>query len=332
MADPTTAGDVIARIDAAIGCQHCTGPLGGSPSDDFCSAGCQAAWSAARTTPLQGDDEPTELAAHVVNQVELHSPETCPDCVGGRWCPDRPAATLVHRGRTIDLSNAFGGRASVAEQLHRDWPWVGAELWTAAVGEPPPADGSGTSWSPIGTITAGFEPASGPVPLAHYLADEDGTVHANRIVDDRRVTVGFDLPHGPLVFVDASGRHQLLGQPAAADPSSDVVAWTTRFAPSFEPTPWQIRLLAEIYAHGPMRRRVPDHAARAVAEWGRAINGFVDACRSAAEAAATLAGAMGDAPPTEPRARALWLRRNRNTGPQPARRRAPRAINPRRSR
>lgn len=41
----------LAAIDAAIGCQHCAGPLDGSPSPDFCSDTCQTAWHAARADP-----------------------------------------------------------------------------------------------------------------------------------------------------------------------------------------------------------------------------------------------------------------------------------------
>lgn len=38
------------------------------------------------------------------------------------------------------------------------------------------------------------------------------------------------------------------------------------------------------------------------------------------------AGLLPDVPPTDPRERALWLRRNRNTGPQPRRQRPPRNL------
>jgi len=38
--------DILAAIDAAVGCQHCGGPLGDSPSDDFCSELCQATYAA----------------------------------------------------------------------------------------------------------------------------------------------------------------------------------------------------------------------------------------------------------------------------------------------
>ncbi|HYQ69050.1 hypothetical protein [Actinophytocola sp.] len=44
--------DVVAAIDAAIGCQHCEAPLGESPSSDFCCEECQSAWHAAHVHPL----------------------------------------------------------------------------------------------------------------------------------------------------------------------------------------------------------------------------------------------------------------------------------------
>jgi hypothetical protein len=48
--------DVVAAIDAAIGCQHCEAPLGESPSSDFCREECQAAWHAGHGHPLPGGE------------------------------------------------------------------------------------------------------------------------------------------------------------------------------------------------------------------------------------------------------------------------------------
>lgn len=36
--------DTLAAIEAATGCQECEGPLGASPSDEFCSEICQGNW------------------------------------------------------------------------------------------------------------------------------------------------------------------------------------------------------------------------------------------------------------------------------------------------
>lgn len=63
--------DILDRIDAATGCQQCEGPLGDSPSDDFCSARCQANWQAGRAVPLTRYRE--------ASRVESGSD-------GARWC------------------------------------------------------------------------------------------------------------------------------------------------------------------------------------------------------------------------------------------------------
>lgn len=44
--------DILAAIDAATGCQQCGGPLGNSPSDDFCRERCRMTWYTARTQVL----------------------------------------------------------------------------------------------------------------------------------------------------------------------------------------------------------------------------------------------------------------------------------------
>jgi hypothetical protein len=50
--------DTLAAIDAATGCQWCQGPLGKSPSADFCSQECQEAWHQSRVKRLTGYREP----------------------------------------------------------------------------------------------------------------------------------------------------------------------------------------------------------------------------------------------------------------------------------
>lgn len=70
--------DTLSAIDAATGCQQCEGPLGSSPSADFCSQWCQDNWFAARSVPLDDYREPIDLPQHVDNLVELGSPETTP--------------------------------------------------------------------------------------------------------------------------------------------------------------------------------------------------------------------------------------------------------------
>lgn len=50
--------DILAAIDAAVGCQQCGGPLGDSPSTDFCSERCDLSWRARHVEPLVGYWEP----------------------------------------------------------------------------------------------------------------------------------------------------------------------------------------------------------------------------------------------------------------------------------
>lgn len=61
------------------------------------------------------------------------------------------------------------------------------------------------------------------------------------------------------------------------------------------------------------------------------LDALVRAFDHAADTLRSLLDVLPDTPPVEPRARALWLRQHRNTGPKPAHR-APRALNPRRLR
>lgn len=45
--------DTLAAIDAATGCQWCQGPLGESPSQDFCSESHQMAWARQHATDAE---------------------------------------------------------------------------------------------------------------------------------------------------------------------------------------------------------------------------------------------------------------------------------------
>lgn len=59
--------DILDRIDQAIGCHECHGPLGASPSDDFCSEWCQTAWRAGRVDPLAS----TESCGGLVIDIQM---------------------------------------------------------------------------------------------------------------------------------------------------------------------------------------------------------------------------------------------------------------------
>ena len=45
--------DILDRITEAIGCHQCQGPLGDSPSDDFCGELCWERWHAQHGKPLE---------------------------------------------------------------------------------------------------------------------------------------------------------------------------------------------------------------------------------------------------------------------------------------
>jgi hypothetical protein len=94
--------DIVEQIDAATGCQHCEGPLGDSPSSDFCSPRCQWRWHAGRAEPLVHYKEPTDLAAHVHNQVELRSPHTTPSPAGAMVMHVRPDLSAFQPGGLIE--------------------------------------------------------------------------------------------------------------------------------------------------------------------------------------------------------------------------------------
>jgi hypothetical protein len=48
---------ILSLIDSAVGCQECGGPLGESPSSDFCCEAHQQRWHAKRGEALVGSDD-----------------------------------------------------------------------------------------------------------------------------------------------------------------------------------------------------------------------------------------------------------------------------------
>lgn len=53
-------------------CGHCGGVLGGSPSDDFCSEGCQWSWNFERACRLGPGliGRPAELDRQIVEMIQ----------------------------------------------------------------------------------------------------------------------------------------------------------------------------------------------------------------------------------------------------------------------
>ena len=288
-----TNRDFIAELDAAIGCQQCGGPLDSSPSDDFCSPSCQTAWSAARTQPLTSYREPDDQPAHVANLVELHSPETCISCVEGR-----------RRRKAIDAAMAaalaYGSSYVVVDEITGFLvPSRNArrELLNERVQR---------NQEQVNRLSQMLD---GPIQIARVGEPADsGGPNWHTIGTAREpVAFGFDpaTREGGGSIVAVHRRDGVDHMQAILSPGAVV------FPPEFAD---RMRAVAE--------------------EVGQA---WVDAWRDISEALVPIAeqlqrsGLIEEQPPTDPRERALWLRRNRNTGPS-ASARAPRTINPRRGR
>jgi hypothetical protein len=101
----------LTAIDQALdGCQHCGGPLGHSPSPDFCSEDCQHAWHA---DPWA---EPAPTASGLGPDESL--PETTP-ARSLSWLGPPPPGVLTRAGHEIlDAIAAFVARFSVFPSPH----------------------------------------------------------------------------------------------------------------------------------------------------------------------------------------------------------------------
>lgn len=127
-----SSSEFLARLDAAVGCQQCEGPLGDSPSDDFCSDICQHRWHAARADRLPPSDDAAQVLVgedHV--RVPLRS-----DLFGpGRLYPtperlheDRPVRVLCPEDGCDEALPVTGFGAAVGrcvrhEREHRLRTW-----------------------------------------------------------------------------------------------------------------------------------------------------------------------------------------------------------------
>jgi hypothetical protein len=85
--------DIIDRIDAAVGCQQCGGPLGASPSDDFCGEDCQSAW---RRAQVGAEDGAGDTRPAPVDEV-FSDTGACPSDRRGRFIggPHHDAVIVV---------------------------------------------------------------------------------------------------------------------------------------------------------------------------------------------------------------------------------------------
>lgn len=315
--------DIIAAIDTATGCQHCGGPLGDSPSDDFCSPEHQAAWLAARTVPLTDHDEPEDLPVHVGNLVELHNPETCVTCTdrtpaAHRHVPDALLAlvyahTAARQARAARPSLSIGPLAdAVHTALDTAVTRPGRSVWaTNATG----ADGFENyrrRWM------LGFDGARDTPPVLHsvtdgriYVADVDTPYEADGDGGWREFGTITDEPaFTNTAPADTDPRAVLLGQMGLAhiDPEA-MRAQLAPLAAAFEAVSESLRPLSAITFEAVQ------------VSWDAVRRYFGGEPEQAFEPDG----------PADPRARALWLRQHRNTGPN-RQHRPPRAINPRRAR
>lgn len=310
-----TNHDLIGEIDAAIGCQQCGGHLGASPSNDFCSPRCQAAWSAARVQPLTNYVEPYDLPAHVNNQVELYSPEVDPS---GEWW--QGAVIAAHRR---EARARFEARNRAAAS-HRPIDNAVAAALAFGARRRPRAVGV----TPDGEVIV-RDPSGQPVVIAH-VAQRPGEVvrHTDVHTERHQIAPGVGQHIGDQLNAAIGGHGVADG--AFTSALANMIAEIGR-ASSLPPemvASWMaVPSIAE-QVYEAERERV----ARIRENQGRLRLVFeCVAYDPDAVARLFLNDVVRPEPAPDPRQRALELRRNRNTGPATSAR-APRAINPRRSR
>ncbi len=127
--------DILAVIDAALGCRQCGGPLGDSPSTLFCSDDCQRAWHAARSDHLVGYQEPDDqfLADPTPRSSEFRLPRSTGN-LRADWRAARraeaTATTNVQREAVRLRIRSLNGRehAASAEATDAMWPAMDAAM------------------------------------------------------------------------------------------------------------------------------------------------------------------------------------------------------------
>lgn len=302
-----TNRDFIAELDAAIGCQQCGGPLGDSPSADFCNDDCQQVWAAARAQALSSYIEPVDHPAHARNLVELHSPETCVTCSDGYthhftqdfvWDQVR-ARALENRQRDLQ----------VIEELRQRNPMARTEFAAIVDHE---ATRVANAWY-------------GRFPQRFMLGVDPGGDVVGQLPDGRVGRVGHVVAQVDVQRFDESLRNTVRQMGRAAELPED---WIEQFA-GVTLADWQVEALQN---QAQRHHEIVVRMRPVLDEVAQFMRGFVDGVREAADALRPFAEALAPPkPPVDARGRALWLRQHRNTGPAVSAR-APRAINPRRGR
>lgn len=299
----------LAAIDRATGCQHCSGPLGGSVSDDFCGPECQQAWHAARSQRLTGYVEPYYTWA-AGQAHELESGEA-------RWRPEQEQVRPEPRWTFVDETHVW---TRSEEELRR-----AAVLFRQNIEEHVCASG-GRPFELTDFQRRYLEATYiGPRSLVHPRRRVDGAVASALAFDELADPVGVD-PSGEVVHrVPGVGCYPGGSVVVGVDGSStegQVVVGTVgpdgRLHIEIAPDMEQFRLAMVRAGEG--MRQLGVSFARMTAAMVEATRPLVEVLRASGQFPPEL--------PTDPRERALALRRNRNTGPQ-QQRRAPRQINAR---
>lgn len=106
--------DILAAIDAAVGCQQCEGEL--TVSNDFCSPDCQHAWHAERAVPLPW--APDAALVYVDYDAARWRPET----EGDLSSELSPAGTQLHLyARGVNVESSFDNYARTEIRYSHDW-------------------------------------------------------------------------------------------------------------------------------------------------------------------------------------------------------------------
>lgn len=131
--------DILAAIDAAVGCQQCGAKLDESVSDDFCGPSCQADWHAARAEPLTGYREPWDRPWDFPGvgseaAVSVRWPDHIPSRRGHTPLPSTAPGTAF-----IDQGNGWEEMGRLRDGF-TPTSWIVDEVHTWPVGRITPAD------------------------------------------------------------------------------------------------------------------------------------------------------------------------------------------------
>lgn len=134
--------DILAAIDAAVGCQQCGCPLGASPSDDFCTSSCQEDWAAQHVEPLVGYREPWDRPwdfpgvgsdAHQMRRPPAPPEFRLPRSTGNLNADSRAARRALSAATTDEQRAAVQLRIVSLEERHREAEQAQTEAFRRAM-------------------------------------------------------------------------------------------------------------------------------------------------------------------------------------------------------